>query len=56
MAIHSNILPCELPQIDEPGQLLSTGSQKGQTCLATKQQQCLNDKFRANQYTEALVI
>ena len=38
MATHSSILAWEVPWTEEPGGLQSMGSQKSQTCLASKQQ------------------
>ena len=38
MATHSSIFVWEIPWAEEPGGLQSTGSQKSQTRLATKQQ------------------
>ena len=38
MATHSGIFVWEIPWAEEPGGLQSTGSQKSQTRLATKQQ------------------
>ena len=38
MKTHSSILTWLIPQTEEPGGLMSTGSQKSQTDLAAKQQ------------------
>ena len=40
MATHSSILAWEIPWTEESSRLHSMGSQKSQTWLATKQQQC----------------
>ena len=39
MATHSSILAWEIPWTEEPGQLLSMGSQRAGRDLASKQQQ-----------------
>ena len=42
MATHSSFLAWEIPWTEEPGGLLSMGSQRGRHDLATKQQQLIN--------------
>ena len=42
MATHSSILAWEIPWIEEPGKLQSTGLQKVSHDLETKQQQLFN--------------
>ena len=50
MATHSSILVWEIPRTEEPGGLLSTGSQRVAHALATKQQQ-----HSKSQYLQAKV-
>ena len=45
MAAHSSVLAWEIPWTEEPGGLQSTGSQKCQTHLSTKQQSHLQETF-----------
>ena len=42
MVTHSSFLAWEIPWTEEPGGLLSMGSQRGRRDLATKQQQLIN--------------
>ena len=41
MATHANVLAWEIPWTEEPGGLLSMGSQRVGLDLVTEQQQCL---------------
>ena len=45
MATHPSILAWEIPWTEEPGRLLSTGSQQVRHDLVTKQQQQTEDKL-----------
>ena len=45
MATHPSILAWEIPCTEEPGRLLSTGSQQVRHDLVTKQQQQTEDKL-----------
>ena len=45
MATHPSILAWEIPWTEEPGRLLSTGSQRVRHDLVTKQQQQTEDKL-----------
>ena len=44
MVIHSSILACRIPQTEEPGRLLSMGSQRIRHDLVTKQDKAKKKK------------